>query len=449
MPRTMGRVRVGTFALILLASGVTACSKSPTAPTPQPPAEAPLGTAAAIFLTPASWDLPANGGSLELVIATSANDVGSVVAANVPVTLSASSGELTVSELRTDSTGHARTTWSGTRSATITARAGDALGTSTIRVANSPAPPPNPNPNPNPNPGPAPDPAPGPQPAPTPPPPSNGVSVFWASTPASPIVGEPATFTATVTSRPEAPVASYAWDFNEDGVTDATSATPTQTFTRSGRIGVSLTVTLVDDRTATDGGGLDVRPSPTPAIVTTLSATPNTVAPGDGVTFTATATPNSSAGTVTSYDWDFDNNGTVERTTITPTTSIAYTTIGTKTAKVTAKSATASGSATTPIVVSAPALTITSFRIIVPAGGATSGDVVTFEVIVNSASLPTTLSYAWDFDGDDVTNETTPGGPTKTIDHIYNEPKKYTVNVTVTAPDGRTVKGTAQVTIAP
>ena len=191
--------------------------------------------------------------------------------------------------------------------------------------------------------------------------------VFWTASPAAPVAGEPVTFSATVTSRPDAPVAAYAWDFNADGVTDDTSATPTHTFTAAGPNGVSVTVTLTDGRTASDAGGLTVAPAPAATIATTLSATPTSVAPGDTVTLTATATPNSTAGTVTSYEWDFDNNNTVDRTTAGPSTTTTYSTIGTKTAKVTAKSATASGSATATVAVSAPPLTITTFTASDPA----------------------------------------------------------------------------------
>jgi large repetitive protein len=443
MPATMGRVRVWGIALIVFAGYCTACTKSPTAPAPQPPAAPPAGTAAAIFITPNSFDLPADGGSLELVIATAGNQAGNVVAANVPVTLEASSGSLSETQPRTDSTGHARVTWTGTTTATITARAGDVVGQATIRVAarppTTPIPPPNPDPTPTPTPGPTPTPTP-----PPPPPSGNGVTVFWTSTPTSPVAGEPATFTATVSSRPDSPVVAFAWDFTEDGVTDDTSATPTHTFTASGHTTVLLTVTLADGRTAADGGGLQVKPAPTPAIATTLSAAPNAVAPGDTVTLTATATPNSTAGTVTSYEWDFDNNGTVDATTTTPTRTTTYSTIGTKTAKVTAKSATASGSATTTIGVSAPPLTISGFT----ASGSTVGSPVTFTVTVSSASLPPSMTFAWDYEGDDVVNETTSGASPRSVSHIYNVPGTYKVKVTVTAPDGRTVSGTAQVTVS-
>jgi PKD repeat protein len=73
---------------------------------------------------------------------------------------------------------------------------------------------------------------------------------------------------------------------------------------------------------------------------------------------------------------------------------------------------------------------------------------VTFSITVDSASLPSTLSYAWDYEGDDITNETVSRPPSTTIQHIYNAPGTYKVKVTVTAPDGRTVSGTAQVTVS-
>lgn len=78
--------------------------------------------------------MPAGGGALEVIIRTSANTVGNTPAAHVTVALTASSGTLSESSTVTDATGHARVTWSGTSSATITARAGEVAGTSAIRV---------------------------------------------------------------------------------------------------------------------------------------------------------------------------------------------------------------------------------------------------------------------------------------------------------------------------
>ena len=67
----------------------------------------------------------------------------------------------------------------------------------------------------------------------------------------------------------------------------------------------------------------------------TLDASVRSVAVGAPVTFTARFTDDDSA--ITGYDWDFDGNGTVDRSTAGPTTSFAYPAAGTYTAKVMAK----------------------------------------------------------------------------------------------------------------
>jgi len=64
----------------------------------------------------------------------------------------------------------------------------------------------------------------------------------------------------------------------------------------------------------------------------TLAASPSTVAPGATVTLTASFTDADSA--ITGYDWDFDGNGSVDRTTPGPTTTTSYSTAGNRLVKV-------------------------------------------------------------------------------------------------------------------
>jgi PKD repeat protein len=66
-----------------------------------------------------------------------------------------------------------------------------------------------------------------------------------------------------------------------------------------------------------------------------LSATPATAAPGQAVALAASFTDPDSL--ITGYDWDFDGNGTVDRTTDGPATSFAYASPGTFAPKVAAK----------------------------------------------------------------------------------------------------------------
>lgn len=445
MPRIMGRSHVCKIACILFTIYSAACTgKSPAAPTPQPGPPPTPATAAAIFLAPDSWDMPVGGGALEVIVRTAANTVGNAPAAHVTVALATSSGTLSASSVVTDGTGHARVTWSGTSSATITATANDVVGTSRIRVA-SPAP----TPPPVPAPGPSPGPGPGPSPEPTPPASRLLVDIF-----ASPRGGDattPITFTARVLTNDGSPTGAltYAWNFG-DGTT-STEASPTHLFRPADHWTVTLRVTSADGRTG--GNQIDVvigaapgpPPPPAPVVTTTLSAAPASAAPGELVTFTATATPNSSAGAVTGYDWDFENDGMLDRTTASASTTHAYPTIGTKTAKVTARSANASGSATTSVVIAAPALRISDLTV---SGTQTTGSPLTFTATVSAASgsVPPSMTFRWDYGNG---SEVVTGSSPNSVTHSYNVARTYDVTVTVTAPDGRTATETIRVTIAP
>jgi hypothetical protein len=84
-----------------------------------------------------------------------------------------------------------------------------------------------------------------------------------------------------------------------------------------------------------------------------LAAAPTPVVQGTPVHFTATFSDPDSA--ITGYDWDFDNNGTVDRTTDGPVTDFAYTATGSFTARVAAKDFRGgSGTATRAVTVTAP-----------------------------------------------------------------------------------------------
>ena len=85
-----------------------------------------------------------------------------------------------------------------------------------------------------------------------------------------------------------------------------------------------------------------------------LKATPATAAPGQAVAFDASSfrDPDSA---ITGYDWDFDGNGSVDRTTAEPTTSFAYAAAGTFTPKVAVKDFRGgAGTGSTTVTVTAP-----------------------------------------------------------------------------------------------
>lgn len=302
---------------------------SPTTPTPI----APPAAVKAIRLTPSTGELPIGGGSLEIKIETVGNLYGTIVAPDVPVELSASDGALTATTAKTDQTGHAKVSWTGTKSAEITARAGEVSGAMTIHVATvqSPIPP---------GPAPAPPPTPTPTPIPPTPPGQPSVSVALTATPSTVLVNEMVTFSAASTVNAEAgSIRYYAWDLDGDGVYEIAQggATQTRSYPTSGTRTVSVIATSTSWTTgaATTTVTVNDPPPPVPpALSVTLTSNVSTVTEAGTVNFTATPS-NLNGETVAFYSWDLDGNGTADGTTVTNTRPFTYPTHGSYTARVT------------------------------------------------------------------------------------------------------------------
>jgi PKD repeat protein len=125
-------------------------------------------------------------------------------------------------------------------------------------------------------------------------------------------------FTDTSTGN----ITSYAWDFQNDGTVDSNLQNPTYTYTTPGVYTVCLTV-------RGPGGGnsmvyMDCVNVNYPAPVAEFTANPNNGTAPLNVTFT-----DASTGNITSYAWDFQNDGTVDSTEQNPT--YTYNTPGTYT----------------------------------------------------------------------------------------------------------------------
>jgi PKD repeat protein len=141
--------------------------------------------------------------------------------------------------------------------------------------------------------------------------------------PIAPLTGQSVTFDAR-TSSDDNGIASYAWSFADNGVTDATSSVVTHTYAAAGTYTVRLTVTdtngVSDDETHT----IVVSAAPTVVLpVITLQPLSVTVSPGDAATFTVSANP---GGGTLSYQWQRDGAN------ISGATSYSYTTLPTTTA---------------------------------------------------------------------------------------------------------------------
>ena len=102
---------------------------------------------------------------------------------------------------------------------------------------------------------------------------------------------------------------SWAWDFNNDAVTDSTTQNPSFTFAAAGNYSVTLTVSSAGGPSSVTNSVAVVDPPPPVANFTSSSA----ATPPLTVNFT-----DSSTGAPTSWAWDFDNDAVTDSTTQNP-----------------------------------------------------------------------------------------------------------------------------------
>ena len=121
-------------------------------------------------------------------------------------------------------------------------------------------------------------------------------------------------FTSTSTGN----VTTWEWDFDNDGNIDSTEESPIYTYTEAGDYSVSLTV---GDGATTDTETKIDFISVGDLIVADFTADPLTGLAPLTVNFTDT-----SSGDITSWEWDFDNDGNIDSTDENPTH--VYTEIG-------------------------------------------------------------------------------------------------------------------------
>ena len=130
--------------------------------------------------------------------------------------------------------------------------------------------------------------------------------------PSAPAPGQWIQFDATASYDPDGTIASYQWDFDGDGVIDATGRVVFHSYPTPGTYNVRLVVT--DDRGATDTEVKTVNvaaPNQPPVARFTVSPSPATV--GSPVTFDARASYDPD-GFITDYRWDLNGDGVVDAT---------------------------------------------------------------------------------------------------------------------------------------
>jgi large repetitive protein len=243
--------------------------------------------------------------------------------------------------------------------------------------------------------------------------------------------GTAITFTSGSTD-PDGTVASYRWDFDGNGTTDATGPTVSRSFSDNGTPTISLSVTDDDGATHSVSRQVTIRNRRPTAAFGVSAAEVDT---GTAITFTSGSTDPD--GTVASYRWDFDGNGTTDATG--PTVSRSFSDNGTPTVSL---SVTDDDGATHSV---SRQVTIRNRRP-TAAFGVSAAEVDTgTEITFTSGSTDpdgTVAAYRWDFDGNGTTDATNP-----TVTRSFSDDGVPAVSLSVTDDDGATHSVSRPVTI--
>ncbi|MCC7478033.1 PKD domain-containing protein [bacterium] len=255
--------------------------------------------------------------------------------------------------------------------------------------------------------------------------------------PVAAVVPIPTSGTATLdvvwdaagSSDSDGTIVSYDWDMDNDGTFEITDGGTTQnaTYALGGIYTVGVRVTDNDGATDTATNSTDVNNPPVAAV----SPTPGSGTLPLDVTWDASASTDSD-GTIVSYDWDMDNDGTFEISNGGPSQNANYAAGGSFTVgvRVTDDDG-ATDTATNSVEVNIPPV---AALLASPASGNTPLN-VTWDALGSSDIDGSITSYDWDMDNDG-TFEITNGGPTQPA--VYTAGGIQTVGVRVTDDDGAT-----------
>jgi PKD repeat protein len=341
-----------------------------------------------------------NGGTVTLTAA--ANDVSGNRLPGVPVTFTATAGNLSATVVDTDQNGIATTALTTTRQADVTATAGAKTSNKvTIGLNTGPA-----------------------------------ISLS-APSPASPSAGQVVTFTVTLTApgATGAAVRSVIVDFGDGSPpvsTGIASTTPvSHTFNNAGTYTVRATATDANGETglAVSIVVVGLRPQPT----VTVTAAPQDKPPGTVVTVTATATP-STGTTIQSLTIDFGDGQSFDAgSQASAAVPHVYQTAGSFSARATARdSGGGTGTGATVVVVTG---TGAQASFTVTPASPTRGQPAAFDASASTGQGGIT-NYSWDFGDGAVISDNSP-----TQSHTYPTTKPaggYNVRLTVTDAAGHT-----------
>ncbi|MGZ4276177.1 MAG: PKD domain-containing protein [Solirubrobacteraceae bacterium] len=209
--------------------------------------------------------------------------------------------------------------------------------------------------------------------------------------------GATASFDASASQDPGSKVASYVWDFG-DGTATGSGQTTTHQYSARGRYTVTLTLR--------DAGGVTLAQTTKSvfvdqAPVAALSAPSHLNSIDDQVNLDASASTHDPAGSIVSYAWDLDGNGTYESTGTSATRSLHFTTSGLHVVRVKVTDDVGAFSVAVATIQVDNTPPVASFTFPTTASGyVAAGQPVSFDASASSDHEGPIATYRWDFDGD-------------------------------------------------
>jgi PKD repeat protein len=221
-------------------------------------------------------------------------------------------------------------------------------------------------------------------------------------------------------------ITEYDWDFG-DGSTEVDGpASPTTSHTYPTKGNYTVTVTVKDAGTPSGVVSPPTAIAVTQSPVAQLVVTPSSIEVGQTATLNATGSSDPD-GSIVSYEWDYDGDGTYDATTGTPSSPHVYDTIGSYTPKVrvTDDDGAVDVKAASLNVHNPPVVTFTASPTLTAPGVN-----VSFNGSGSSSSDPGGITeYAWDFNGD---GTFVSSGITPTATHAYSSKGHYAAVLRIT-----------------